>query len=256
MRACGLFELQRSTFYKRSTADPQLALRQRLRDLAEARPRFGYRRLHVLLQREGWTVGANRVHRLYRLEGLNLRLRKKKRRAVVVRVAPPPAASPNECWSIDFVADALGDGRRFRALTAVDNYSRICTAIEVAGSLPSHTVVSALDRAIARYGKPKVIRLDNGPEFTSKVFDAWAYGKRVHLDFITPGKPTENGFIESFNGKFRDECLSPNWFECLQGARRTIESWRVDYNETRPHSSLAGLAPSQYLAHLIEEGQK
>lgn len=256
LRACGLFELQRSTFYKQSIADPQLDLRLRLRELAASRPRFGYRRLHVLLQREGWVVGHKRVHRLYRLEGLNLRLRTKRRRAKVVRVAPEPSIAPNECWSIDFVSDALGDGRRFRAFTVVDNFSRLCPVIKVAGSLPSSLVVEALERAIESHGKPSIIRVDNGPEFTSKVFDSWAYAHRIQLDYITPGKPTENGFIESFNGKFRDECLSPSWFESLDGACETIEAWRVDYNETRPHSSLAGAAPIQYLATLIEDGAR
>ncbi|MCR9248755.1 MAG: IS3 family transposase [bacterium] len=254
-RACGLFDLQRSTFYKRSTADPQLALRQRIRELAEDRPRFGYRRIHVLLQREGWVVGHKRVHRLYRLEGLNLRIRRRNRRATAVRVPPPPATAPNECWSVDFVSDALGDGRRFRALTVIDNHTRVCTAIAVAHSLPSSSVTEALDKAISTFGRPAVIRLDNGPEFTSSLFDAWAYRRRVRLDFITPGKPTQNGLIESFNGKLRDECLSASWFESLEDAKQVIESWRLDYNEERPHSALAGLAPSQYLADLITEGQ-
>lgn len=253
-RVCGLLELQRSTFYKQSIADPQLELRQRLRELAESRPRFGYRRLHVLLQREGWVVGHKRVHRLYRLEGLNLRLRKKRRRAKVVRVAPAPCVARNECWSIDFVSDSLGDGRRFRALTVIDNFTRVCPVIQVAGSMPSSSVVEALDQAIAAHGRPSIIRIDNGPEFTSRVFDSWAYARRIELDYITPGKPTENGFIESFNGKFRDECLSTSWFESLKDAKLVIEAWRVDYNETRPHSALAGAAPIQYLATLLQDG--
>jgi putative transposase len=252
-RACRLFGLQRSTFYKRSVADPQNALRRRLRDLAEARPRFGYRRLHLLLRREGWPVGVKRVHRLYRLEGLNLRVRKRKKLAPRVRVSPAPANAPNECWSIDFVSDEVADGRRFRALTIVDNFSRVCPGIEVAPRLPSRAVVEALDRAIAAVGKPSVIRLDNGTEFTSLVFETWAFARRIRLDFIPPGRPTENGFIESFNGKLRDECLSTSNFRSLADARRLIEKWRVDYNKTRPHSSLGGLAPAQFLADLLKE---
>ncbi len=252
-RACRLFELQRSTYYTRSVKDPQEALTRRLRELAELRPRFGYRRLHILLRREGWLVGVKRVDRLYRLEGLNLRVRKRRKLAPRVRVTPAPANAPNECWSIDFVSDEVDDGRRFRALTIVDNFTRLCPTIKVAARLPARAVVDALDNAIAAAGKPSVIRLDNGTEFTSLVFETWAYARRIRLDFIPPGRPTENGFIESFNGKLRDECLAVSMFTSLEDACETIEEWRVDYNKARPHSGLGGLAPAQFIADLLRE---
>ncbi len=151
------------------------------------------------------------------------------------------------------MSDELSNGRRFRALTIVDNFTRLCPHLEVAAHLPATAVVQALDRAIAMAGKPLVIRLDNGTEFTSLVFETWAFSRRIRLDFIAPGKPTENGFIESFNGKLRDECLATSWFTSLADARSTIEAWRVDYNNTRPHSGLRGLAPTQFLAALLKE---
>jgi putative transposase len=168
-------------------------------------------------------------------------------------VTPAPANAPNECWSIDFVSDEVDDGRKFRALTIVDNFTRFCPGIEVAARLPAPAVVYVLDRAIAATGKPAVIRLDNGTEFTSLVFETWAYARRIRLDFVPPGRPTENGFIESFNGKLRDECLSISMFTSLEDAHDTIEKWRVDYNKTRPHSGLGGLAPAQFLANLLKE---
>ena len=216
-----------------------------------ARPRFGYRRLWVLLRREGWLLGPNRVHRLYKLEGLNLRIRTRKRRANTIRVSPPPANAPNECWSIDFVHDQLSNGRQFRAFTVVDNHARDCPVIEVDFSLPARRVTDALDTAIAERGKPNTLRLDNGTEFTSRHFDHWAWKRRIRLDFTTPGKPTENGFIESFNGRLRDECLRTAWFTSIKQARSIIENWRLDYNETRPHSALGNLAPATYLANLV-----
>ena len=251
-RACGLMTLQRSTYYRKSVKDPQSALRQRLKELAGDRPRFGYRRLHVLLAREGWQVNHKRVHRLYQEEGLGLRIKAKKRRAKRVRVPEPPANAPNECWSLDFVHDRLVDGRQIRALTAIDNCTRESLCIEVDYSLPAHRVTEALDRVIAVRGKPAVIRTDNGTEFTSTQFDRWAWGNRIRLDYIEPGKPTQNGLIESFNGRLRDECLRTAWFETLATAQEIIEKWRQDYNNTRPHSSLGNLAPTQYLAQLIE----
>lgn len=164
--------------------------------------------------------------------------------ACALSVSPAPANAPNECWSIDFVCDETLDGRRFRALTVVDNCSRMCPQIKVATKLPARAVIAALDEAIARAGKPNVIRLDNGSEFTSLLFETWANRRRIRLDFIAPGKPTENAFIESFNGKLRDECLATNAFGSIADAGATIEAWRLDYNITRPHSALGGLAPA------------
>ena len=250
-RACRLLSLQPSTFYKKSVRDPQTALRLRLKELAGSRPRYGYRRLHVLLVRGGWEVGVKRVYRLYKEEGLSLRIKSRKRRAQTIRVSPPPANAPNECWSIDFVHDRLASGRQIRALTVIDNHTRESLCIEVDYSLPAPRVTEALDRVIAIRGKPASIRLDNGTEFRCFHFDHWAWGRRIRLDFTDPGRPVQNCFIESFNGRFRDECLRVAWFESLAEARKIIETWRVDYNKTRPHSSLGNLAPAQYLAQLV-----
>jgi putative transposase len=252
-RACRLLALQRSTFYKKSTRRDETVLRLRLRDLAQARPRprYGYRRLHILLQREGWHLGHNRVHRLYRLEGLTLRQRRKKKYAARIRTAPPKPLKPNERWSMDFVSDALSTGRRIRIFTLVDCYTRECLALHVEHSLPSRAVTAVLDTVIAERGAPGVITMDNGPEFTCNHFDTWAYTQKVNVDFIRPGHPTENGYIESFNGKFRDECLNASWFVSLAEARLAIEAWKKEYNEMRPHSSLGNIAPAVYAQRLL-----
>lgn len=216
----------------------------RLRDLALARPRYGYRRLTVLLRREGWKVNLKRILRLYRLEGLYVRLRRRKRMTSRLRLVPQMVTKRNECWSMDFVSDQLSTGRRFRALTVIDNYSRECPVIETAHSLPAEAVTAALDRVIALRGKPLMIRVDNGTEFTSKHFDQWAHERKIGIDYITPGRPVENGFIESFNGRLRDECLNEHWFESLEEAQSIIEIWREEYNTVRPHSSLGNAVPA------------
>ena len=202
----------------------------------------------MLLAREGWRVNLKKVLRLYREEGLSVRVKRRRKRASHVRVAPELPTKRGERWAADFVADALSDGRRFRALTVIDIYSRECLAIEVDGSLPSQRVTEVLNRVIAKHGKPRTITLDNGTEFTSRHFDAWAWARKIGLDFIHPGRPVENGHIESFNGSLRDECLNTSWFESLADARQTIEAWRLDYNHTRPHSSLGQLPPATYVA--------
>ena len=250
-RTCRLLRLCRSTYYKKSERRDDRHLRLRLKELALSRPRYGYRRLHVLLRREGWLVNVKRVHRLYKLEGLIVRQRRRKKSVCRVRVVPPAPLKVNERWSMDFVSDTLNSGRRIRMLTVVDCYSRECVAIHVDHTQPSRTVTTILDGVIALRGAPSVITVDNGPEFTSQHFDEWAFANKIQLDFIRPGKPTENGYIESFNGKLRDECLDANWFASLDDARELIETWRKDYNETRPHSSLGNLAPAQYLARLL-----
>jgi putative transposase len=207
--------------------------------------RWGYRRLCVLLRREGFQVNHKLIHRLYREEGLAVR-RKRRKRTAVARVPLPTSARPNEQWSLDFVSDALADGRKFRCLTLVDQFTRECPVIEVDTSLPGERVVRVLDRVIAVRGTPRVITIDNGPELAGKALDAWAYRHGVLLDFIQPGKPVENAFIESFNGKFRDECLEQHWFLDLADARRLIEAYRQDYNEVRPHSSLGNATPAEF----------
>ena len=218
----------------------------RLRELAQARPRFGYLRLHVMLRREGWVVNRKRVHRIYREEGLTVRLTRRRKRASHLRVVPPRPSQVNERWSMDFVADTLLDGRRFRALTVVDNWSRHSQLIEPDFTLTGTKVVAALERVAKRTGYPQMITVDNGSEFTSKALDAWAHEHGVKLDFIRPGKPVENAVIESFNGRFRDECLNAQVFVSLHDARQKIETWRIDYNEHRPHGSLGDLTPQEF----------
>jgi putative transposase len=223
-------------------------LRMRIGEIAKVRVRYGYKRIHVLLRREGWLVNHKRVYRIYREEGLNLRAKRpKRRRSAAQRVQRPPATFVNESWSMDFVTDSLFNGHRFRALTVVDNFSRECLAIEVGQHFRGEGVVGIVERIKAVSGIPCFIRVDNGPEFISKELDRWAYENKVTLDFSRPGKPIDNAYVESFNGSFRDECLNTNWFLSIEDAREKIEAWRREYNEWRPHSSLDNLTPSQYL---------
>jgi len=219
----------------------------RIKDIASARVRYGFRRIHVLLRREGWQVNHKRVYRLYCIEGLNLRTKgKKKRLRAASRPDRPRAAKLNESWSMDFVSDELFNGRRFRALTIVDNFSRECLAIDADQGIRGEQVVERLEYLKMTRGLPEMICVDNGSEFVSRVMDKWAYEHGVKLSFSRPGKPTDNAFIESFNGSFRDECLNVNWFMSLDDARQKIEAWRTDYNEFRPHSSLENMTPSRF----------
>jgi putative transposase len=214
--------------------------------LAAKRPRFGYRRLHTLLVREGHQVNHKRIYRLYRQEGLAVRKKKRKRISKGKRPKPVELAATNLRWSLDFMSDSLATGRKFRTLNVVDNYSRECLSIEVDTSLSGERVARVLDQIIDGRGKPEGILMDNGPELTSKVLDEWAYRRGVELIFSRPGKPVDNAYVESFNGKFRDECLNMHWFTSLRDATRTIEEWRKDYNQVRPHSSLGNLPPEIY----------
>lgn len=256
-RACRLLLISRSLYAYCSRRDDQELLRLRMRDLAQARPRFGYRRIHVLLRRDGWTVNMKRVRRIYRLEGLQLRFRVRRRKhASLHRGIPPAASRAHERWSMDFVHDALLDGRPFRVLTVIDQWSRWSPILEVAQGMSGRAVAEALDRAIAAHGKPRSITVDHGTEFTSRVLDDWAYRRGVLLDFIRPGKPVENGFIESFNGKLRDECLNANQFLSIDDARSKIEAWRADYNLHRPHSGLGNVSPAEYLRRTNPEAEE
>jgi putative transposase len=251
-RACQVMPVHRSTYRYRSVARDQTALRMRLRDLAAVRVRYGYRRLHILLQREGWQVNHKRVYRLYRLEGLSLRLKRRKKRPSHLRVVMPAAQAPNEHWSLDFITDSLGGGRRFRALTLVDNMTRESPAIEVDFSLSGKRVVAVLERLADTHGLPKILFVDNGPEFTSKALDAWAHRHGVKLAFSRPGTPTDNPFIEAFNARFREECLNLHWFASVEEACITIEAWRVEYNTERPHTALHNQAPAVYKAKWLQ----
>jgi putative transposase len=222
-------------------------LTQRIQEIAQARVRYGARRIHILLRREGWKVNHKRVHRLYVVAGLNLRSKRPRRRkAAADRLDRPQLTAPNQSWSMDFVSDALFDCRRFRGLTVVDNFSRECLAIEVGQSLKGEDVVATLERIRAARGNPDRVQADNGPEFISVVLDRWAYDHGITIDFSRPGKPTDNPFIESFNGSLRDECLNAHWFLSLEDAREKIESWRMDYNHFRPHSSIGDTAPAEF----------
>ena len=248
VRACRLAPFTRSAWYRRSRAKDQSALRLRIRDLAQARPRFGYLRIWVLLRREGWVVNRQRVRRLYRLEGLQLRMRVRRRKHMALHRGPAPApVQPNERWSMDFVHDTLADGRPFRILTVVDNWSRHSPLLEVACRMSGERVGQALDQVVDDSSRPRSFTVDHGTEFQSRVLEDWAYRHGIQLDFIRPGKPVENAFIESFNGRLRDECLNVHQFWSLEEARGIIEAWRLDYNQHRPHSSLGHLTPNEFL---------
>ncbi|ONF97289.1 IS2 transposase TnpB [Sphingomonas jeddahensis] len=221
----------------------------RIRDLAATRTRYGYFRIYILLRREGWFVNHKRVYRLYRNDGLSLRLKKSRRNVSAAnRDRQPAAAAANEMWSMDFVSDALFDGRRLRALTVVDAFTREVLAIDVHQGIKGEQVVEVMARISSTRGAPRTIRVDNGPEFISKALDRWAYENGVTLDFSRPGKPTDNAFVELFNGRLGDECLNTHWFLSLEDARAKIEGWRRDYNESRPHTSLGWLTPVEYAA--------
>lgn len=248
-RACQLIGLSRATWqYQRRVDAVNATLLDRLQVHAAARPRFGYRRLHILLGREGVAVNHKRLYRLYRAAGLQVRRRRRKRITRGARVPLPVATRRGERWSMDFTLDTLADGRAFRTLNIVDDFTRECVAIEVDRSLPGLRVTRVLDRLHAAIGLPETIVVDNGPEFAGRTLDAWAYARGVTLRFIRPGKPIENAYVESFNGKFRDECLNEHWFVTLVDAKTIIEAWRLDYNSVRPHSSLAGRTPTQFAA--------
>lgn len=247
-RAGQVLSLSNSSLRYRSRRSSEEELRQRLRELAHDRPRYGYQRLWVLLRREGWPVNHKRVYRLYCEEGLKLRKRRRRARAFVERVPLALPTRADERYSMDFMRDTLADGRVFRTLNIVDDYTRECLAIEVDTSLPGERVVRVLERLSAGRRQPLHIVVDNGPEFVSKAVDQWAARRGVSLRFIDPGKPIQNAYIESFNGKFRDECLSQHWFISLEEARYVTEEWRIDYNERRPHRSLQHQTPAEFAA--------
>ena len=231
-----------------SRADDQAYLRMRIKEIAATRVRYGYRRIHVLLRREGWEINHKRVYRLYCEEGLHLRSKRPRRHVSAAHREPRAGASrPNESWSMDFVSDALFDGRRLRALTVVDNYTRECLAILVGKGITGQQVADVLSRISLTRALPATIFCDNGPEFISKNLDKWAYEREISLNFSRPGKPTDNAIIESFNGSFRDECLNTNWFMSLEDAQRKIEAGRMHYNESRPHMSLGYRTPQEFL---------
>lgn len=244
--ACGVVELHRSSCRYQAGPDGNDELREILKGLAAARPRWGQERLHVLLRRQGYMVNHKRTERLYRELGLSLRLRKRSKRASVVRVPAAMPTGPNQRWSMDFVSDQLVAGQRLKCLTIVDDFTRESPGILVGRSITGESVAEFFDNLADIRPLPKKIVCDNGPEFTGTVLDQWADRRRVKLSFIQPGKPVQNAFIESFNGKFRDECLNEQLFYDLNDARIKIEAWRTDYNEYRPHRSLNQQTPLEF----------
>lgn len=251
--ACRLIGVSRSTVRYRQRRRDDAVLVARLRALAHERPRFGYRRLHALLRREGAVVNHKRVFRVYRAAGLAVPRRKRKRVAVSRGRSLRIGTMPNEHWSLDFMSDTLSNGRRLRTLAVLDTCTREALAIAVDTSLPSQAVTRVLEGILRSRRGPDRITLDNGPELTSHWFDQWADHNGITLDFIEPGKPVQNAVMESFNGRFRDECLNSHWFISLDDARRTIEAWRMDYNRERPHSSLGYQTPKEVHDQLIRD---
>jgi len=224
-------------------------LRHRLRELAGMHVRYGYRRLTVLLRREGWHVNAKRIYRLYREEELIVRTKQRRKMARRRPIASGVAVRPNQCWSMDFVSDKLADGRSFRILTIVDQFTRECVGLAADRSMTGMKVAQVLDAAGHERGPlPESITVDNGSEFTGRALEAWAITNEVRLCFIRPGRPVENGFIESFNGRLRDECLNVEWFASLDDARQKLAKFREHYNRERPHSSLADRTPAAFAA--------
>jgi putative transposase len=246
-RACGLCGVWRSSCRYQQRPDRDEGLREQLTKLAHERPRFGYRRLGVLLDREGEHVNHKRLFRVYRESGLSV---KRNRRKKLLRVGfhQPVLTGPNQEWSLDFVHDALATGRGVRVLSVVDNFTRECLALETDTSFTSQRVTRILESVIASRGAPQALRMDNGPELTSRHFLVWCMEQKITMNHIQPGKPMQNGHIESFNGRFRDECLNANWFRNLFDARIKIAGWRRDYNSSRPHSSLGYRTPGEFAA--------
>jgi len=250
--------IHHSVFYYKQHRREDTALRSRIQEIAKTRVRYGHHRICILLRREGWKDNHKRIYRVYKEEGLNLRSKRPRRnKASAHRLERPENNSLHHCWSMDFVSDALFDGRKFRALTIVDNFSRECLAIMPGQSLKGTDVVTALEKIrIERGLVPTRIQTDNGSEFISKEVDRWAYENKVIMDYSRPGKPTDNPFVESFNGSFRDECLNAHWFLSLEDAAMKIEAWRIEYNNFRPHSSLNDMTPAEFIAQCLGENRK
>jgi putative transposase len=247
-RACGLIGITRRSLRRAPAEDRNDELRQRLRELAEERRRWGCPMLYLMLRREGWRANHKRVERLYHQEGLSLRRRRRRKRLSHLRAVRERPVAANQTWAVDFIHDSLMSGRRFRAFAVLDEWSRESLAIEVDLSLTGERVTRVLEQLRNRRGLPTVIQADNGPELRGRVLDQWAYDNGVRLQFIEPGKPIQNAHIESFNARLREECLNEHVFVSLDDARSKIEKWRVEYNRERPHSSLGNLTPEEFVA--------
>lgn len=248
-RTCRVLEVDTSTYRYKSRRPGQAALEHRIKEICQTRVRYGYRRVHVLLRREGWRIDQKKTRRIYRELGLQLRNKTPKRRVKAkLRDDRRDATRPNETWAMDFVHDQLATGRKIRVLTVVDTLSRYAPVIDPRFSYRGEDVVQVLDKVCARIGYPATIRVDQGTEFVSRDLDLWAYTRGVVLDFSRPGKPTDNAFIEAFNGRFRAECLNAHWFMSLEEARQEMEAWRRYYNEERAHGAIGQKAPITLLA--------
>ena len=254
-RACRLIGVDRTAFQYRARRPDDTGVRERLRELANERRRFGYRRLAVMLKRDGRRMNLKKVYRLYKEERLTVRKRGGRKRALGTRAPMTLPQAGNQRWSIDFVQDALDDGRRFRIFNVVDDFTRECLASVLDTSLSGVRVVRELDRLCSVHGRPAMIVSDNGTELTSHAVLRWVEETGIEWHYIAPGKPVQNAFVESFNGRLRDECLNEHVFHSLAQARGIVEAWRIDYNTVRPHSSLGGLAPSVFANRPFTEGQ-
>lgn len=250
-RGCRLMMQSRTVYHYRSCRDDR-AITQRIREIAETRVRYGVQRIHILLRREGWLINHKKTRRIYCQEGLNLRTKRSRRHVTARhRRTRPGGSAIDQCWSMGFVADNLFNGRRIRALTVVDNFSRECLAIQVGQGLRGDDVVAVMERLKQLQKRvPGRLQTDNGSEFISKPLDQWAYENKVTMDFSRPGKLTDNALIESFNGSFRDECLNVHWFLSLEDAQEKVEYWRQEYNQQRPHSSLNNQTPEEFVRSL------
>lgn len=246
-RACALLDVARSGakyLSKREATDGPVITR--MRELARQYPRYGYRMIQLLLAKQGLRMSVDRAHRLWKSAGLQVPRKRPRKRVATGRPRPKAPSGPNHVWAIDFVFDTCADGRPFKCLTVIDEWTRECLAIEVAGGIRASGVVDVLTRLVSVHGAPRHLRSDNGPEFVSKALVTWMSKENVDTAFIDPGKPWQNGTNESFNGRFRDECLGVEWFRTRREAKTIIEGWRRHYNNVRPHSSLGGLTPSEF----------
>ena len=253
-RACALLRVPRSTIgYESRLAKKDAPVLEAMHELAGQYPRYGYRRIQVFLERRGIKIGVDRTHRLWRLAKLQVPRKRPRRRVATNRPRPLAAEQAQQVWAYDFVFDGCGNGQQLKCLTVVDEYTRECLAIDVKGSIRSRQVIEVLSRLVSTHGSPRYLRSDNGPEFVSRAVLQWLTTASIDTAYIDPGKPWQNGSNESFNGKFRDECLSLEWFPDRINAKITIEDWRKHYNEVRPHSSLGNKTPLEFKQELVQQ---
>lgn len=253
-RACALLRVPRSTIgHESRLAKKDAPVLEAMHELAGQYPRYGYRRIQVFLERRGIKIGVDRTHRLWRLAKLQVPRKRPRRRVATNRPRPLAPEQAQQVWAYDFVFDGCGNGQQLKCLTVVDEYTRECLAIDVKGSIRSRQVIEVLSRLVSTHGSPRYLRSDNGPEFVSRAVLQWLTTASIDTAYIDPGKPWQNGSNESFNGKFRDECLSLEWFPDRINAKITIEDWRKHYNEVRPHSSLGNKTPLEFKQELVQQ---